>query len=143
MRKAIFALPNQWPGTLLKKYLLAAGIVLCVAGFTVSVLGNGHSTSFTHGFAISARVASLVLFAWWALQRRSLTVWIFWSMIAGLIIGLDAPHFALHLRVFSDLFLRLIEMIIAPLILGVLIAGIGTDDFARVPTTDDPQNAQT
>lgn len=131
MRKTGFALRNPWHGDLSKKYLLAAGAVLCVVGFSVSALGNGHSGSLTHGLAISARVASLVMFAWWALQRRSLTGWIFWSMIAGLTIGIDAPHFALHLRVFSDLFLRLIEMIMAPLILGVLIAGIGAQGNSR------------
>ena len=131
IRTAGFALSNPWHRNFSKKYLLAAGVFLCAAGFTVSALGNGHSGFFAHGFAISARVASLVLLAWWALQRRSLTVWIFWSMIAGLTIGLDAPHFALHLRVFSDLFLRLIEMIMAPLILGVLIAGIGAHGNSR------------
>jgi proton glutamate symport protein len=52
-------------------------------------------------------------------------------MIAGLTIGIDAPPFALHLRVFSDLFLRLIEMIMAPLILGVLISGIGAHGNSR------------
>lgn len=131
MRKVGFALRNPRHGDLSKKYLLAVGGVLCVAGFSISALGNGHSGSFAHGLAISARVASLVVFAWWALQRRSLTVWIFWSMIAGLTIGIDATHLALHLRVFSDLFLRLIEMIMAPLILGVLVAGIGAHGNSR------------
>jgi len=131
MRKTGFALRNPWHGNLPKKYLLAAGVVLCVLGFTLSVLGNGQFGIFTHGLGMSARIASLILFAWLALPRRSLTVWIFWSMIAGLTIGIDAPHFALHLRVFSDLFLRLIEMIMAPLILGVLIAGIGAHGNSR------------
>lgn len=131
MRRTGFALSNSGHVNLSKKYLLAAGVALCVAGFSVSALGNGHSGSFGHGFAVSARIASLVVFAWGALQRRSLTVWVFWSMIAGLTIGIDAPHFALHLRVFSDLFLRLIEMIMAPLILGVLISGIGAHGNSR------------
>jgi proton glutamate symport protein len=131
MRKTGFALPNPWHRNLSKKYLLVAGVVLCVLGFTMSALENGQSGFFVHGLAMGARVASLVLFAWLTLQRRSLTVWIFWSMIAGLTIGLDAAHFALHLRVFSDLFLRLIEMIMVPLILGVLIAGIGAHGNSR------------
>lgn len=130
MRKTGFALRNARHGDLLKKYLLAAG-VLCVVGFSVSALENGHSDSFAYGLAMSARVVSLAVFGWWALQRRFLTGWIFWSMIAGLTIGIDAPHFALHLRFFSDLFLRLIEMIMAPLILGVLIAGIGAHGNSR------------
>ena len=45
-------------------------------------------------------------------------------MLLGGEIGLDSPHFAEHLRVFSDIFLRLIKVIVAPLILGTLITGI-------------------
>lgn len=45
-------------------------------------------------------------------------------MIAGGELGADAPAFAIHLRVFSDIFLRLIKAIVALLILGTLITGI-------------------
>src|SRR5262249_30085491 len=37
---------------------------------------------------------------------------------------LDKPQFAENLRVLSDIFLRLIKVIVAPLILGTLITGI-------------------
>jgi len=56
--------------------------------------------------------------------RRSLTYWIFFSMLLGAEIGLDRPQLAEHLRVLSDIFLRLIKVIVAPLILGTLITGI-------------------
>lgn len=45
-------------------------------------------------------------------------------MFAGGELGADAPHLAVSLRVFSDIFLRLIKTIVAPLILGTLITGI-------------------
>ena len=45
-------------------------------------------------------------------------------MVAGIEIGLDAPGIAVQLRVFSDVFLRLIKTIVAPLILATLITGI-------------------
>ena len=45
-------------------------------------------------------------------------------MLVGLEIGLDWPQFAAHLRILSDIFLRLIKLIVAPLILGTLITGI-------------------
>ena len=45
-------------------------------------------------------------------------------MLIGGEIGLDRPHFAEHLRVFSDIFLRLIKVIVAPLIFGTLVTGI-------------------
>jgi proton glutamate symport protein len=57
-------------------------------------------------------------------RRRSLTYWIFLSMLLGAEIGLDWPHLAEHLRLLSDIFLRLIKVIVAPLILGTLITGI-------------------
>jgi len=45
-------------------------------------------------------------------------------MLLGGEIGLDRPQFAEHLRVFSDIFLRLIKVIVAPLIFGTLVTGI-------------------
>ncbi|WP_255462643.1 cation:dicarboxylase symporter family transporter [Granulicella sp. WH15] len=59
-----------------------------------------------------------------AVRRRTLTPWIFVAMVAGAEIGFDAPAFAVNLRVFSDIFLRLIKTIVAPLILATLVTGI-------------------
>ena len=54
-------------------------------------------------------------------------------MLAGLELGLDAPAFATQLRFLSDIFLRLIKVIVAPLILGTLITGIaGHGDLRKV-----------
>jgi proton glutamate symport protein len=54
-------------------------------------------------------------------------------MFVGLEIGLDWPGFAAHLRVLSDIFLRLIKVIVAPLILGTLVTGIaGHGDLKKV-----------
>ena len=52
-------------------------------------------------------------------------------MLLGLEIGLDWPQFASHLRILSDIFLRLIKLIVAPLILGTLITGIAGHGNAR------------
>ena len=70
------------------------------------------------------RWAAVALFAVVAFRRRTLTPWIFVAMVAGAEIGFDAPIFASSLRVFSDIFLRLIKTIVAPLILATLITGI-------------------
>src|SRR5271155_4757352 len=74
--------------------------------------------------AMSLRLIALIAFTTFALWRRSLTVWIIWGMLAGVELGLDIPRVALQARVFSDIFLRLIKAIVAPLILGTLITGI-------------------
>jgi proton glutamate symport protein len=77
---------------------------------------------YSVGGAATLRVAGMALLAVWA--RRSLTAWIFVAMLAGVEVGVDAPGLAVQCKVFSDIFLRLIRMIVAPLILGTLVTGI-------------------
>ena len=83
-----------------------------------------HSLPGLRPVAIATRVVALLLLAWAASRRRSLTGWIFVGMLAGIELGVDAPHAALASRVFSDIFLRLIRVIVAPLIFGTLVTGI-------------------
>ncbi len=54
----------------------------------------------------------------------NLTAWIFVGMAAGIALGVGAPGVAIHLAVVSDIFLRLIKSIIAPLLFGTLVYGI-------------------
>src|SRR5688500_2632306 len=68
-------------------------------------------------FAIAGLVA-------YALRRRSLTTWILVSMVVGAEIGNDFPDVAIALRVLSQIFLRLIRTIVAPLIFATLVVGI-------------------
>jgi proton glutamate symport protein len=63
----------------------------------------------------------LLPFAW---RCRSLLVWTFYAMIAGVVLGLDFPHIAGQLKFLGDVFLRLIRMIVAPLIFGGIVTGI-------------------
>jgi hypothetical protein len=57
----------------------------------------------------------------YAVRRRSLTTWILVSMIVGAEIGHDWPDVGVNLRVLSQIFLRMIKTIIAPLIFGTLV----------------------
>jgi proton glutamate symport protein len=59
-----------------------------------------------------------------ALRRLSLTAWIFIGMAAGVALGLAVPQAAVKLAPLSNIFLRLIKSIIAPLIFGTLVYGI-------------------
>jgi proton glutamate symport protein len=74
-------------------------------------------------FAVT-RWAGLAVIAAGGWRRASLTYWIFFAMLLGGEIGLDRPQLGEHLRVFSDIFLRLIKVIVAPLIFGTLVTGI-------------------
>jgi proton glutamate symport protein len=58
------------------------------------------------------------------MRRPSLTTWIFLSMAAGIALGAAAPQFAVKLNPISNIFLRLIKSIIAPLLFGTLVYGI-------------------
>src|SRR5205823_10180163 len=68
-----------------------------------------------------------------AVKRLSLTAWIFIGMAAGIALGISAPAVAIQLLPISDIFLRLIRSIIAPLIFGTLVYGIaGAGDLKRM-----------
>jgi proton glutamate symport protein len=102
-------------------------LLLFGAGCALMAAGHGQSA-----FA-PVRWVGLAVLAYAGIQRRSLTFWIFFAMFVGLEIGLDWPGFAAHLRVLSDIFLRLIKVIVAPLILGTLVTGIaGHGDLKKV-----------
>jgi hypothetical protein len=58
------------------------------------------------------------------MAKLSLTFWIFVGMAVGVAIGVAAPQQAVHLSVVSNIFLRLIKSIIAPLLFGTLVYGI-------------------
>ena len=90
-------------------------------GLAVWLLGVAFErTSAT----LCLRLFALGALALYAGRRRSLTLWIFWSMLAGVEFGLDLPRAALASRVFSDIFLRLIKSIVAPLIFGTEVARV-------------------
>ena len=92
-----------------------------------------HPTPGMAHALVAVRVVGLGFFAAFAFGRRTLTPWIFVAMVAGAELGFDAPVFAVSLRVFSDIFLRLIKTIVAPLILATLITGIaGHGDLKSV-----------
>ncbi len=109
------------------KFLAGAGLFLFAVGIALLAFAPYHWP------LVALRWFALVLLVFAGLQKRSLTFWIFFALLAGLELGLDAPHFASNLRVFSEIFLRLIKLIVAPLILGTLITGVaGHGDLRKV-----------
>ena len=98
--------------------LTAFGVLLFLAGAILPLIFGPHL------WFVVTRWAGLAAIAAGGWRRPSLTYWIFFAMLLGGEIGLDRPRFAEHLRVFSDIFLRLIKVIVAPLIFGTLVTGI-------------------
>jgi len=56
--------------------------------------------------------------------RRSLTFWIMVAIVVGVIVGHFWPGATANLRIISQIFLRLIRAIIAPLLFATLVVGI-------------------
>lgn len=66
-------------------------------------------------------------------KRPSLAVWTLFGLVVGVFLGIFAPGFAKQLGPISNVFLRLIRTIIAPLIFATLVAGIaGSGDLKRM-----------
>src|SRR6476659_7040144 len=77
------------------------------------------------------------------MRKPSLTTWIIIAMMLGIITGAAYRHFypdpanikpfADNMHLLSDIFLRLIKMIIAPLVFSLLLVGIAkVGDFKSV-----------
>ena len=67
------------------------------------------------------------------MKAPSVTSQIFLGMLLGVAVGHFLPDFSPHLQILSDIFLRLIKMIIAPLIFTTLVVGIAkVGDFKAV-----------
>jgi proton glutamate symport protein len=59
-------------------------------------------------------------------KRVSLTGWIFIALLMGILMGVLEPNFARHLAPISNVFLRLIQSIVGPLLFGTLVYGIAS-----------------
>lgn len=73
---------------------------------------------------VSLRIIVLIAFGYFVFKQKSLTAWILYSMFLGTEIGHDVPEVAIHLKICSKIFLKLIKTIIAPLIFATLVVGI-------------------
>jgi proton glutamate symport protein len=98
--------------------ILIVGVLLFVVGAALPLFLSAHV------WIAALRWAGLLAIASTGLWRQSLTRWILFAMLLGGEIGLDRPQFAEHLRVLSEIFLRLIKVIVAPLLFGTLVTGI-------------------
>jgi proton glutamate symport protein len=97
--------------------LVTIAAVLAVADFFRIVPVSAEVLFAARWAAIAALVA-------YGLRRRSVTTWILVAMVVGAAVGHDFPDAAMSLRVLSQIFLRLIRTIVAPLLFATLVVGI-------------------
>jgi aerobic C4-dicarboxylate transport protein len=63
----------------------------------------------------------------------SLFLQVILGLVLGIVIGVAAPDFAVSLKILSDAFLKLIQMIVAPIVFCVVVHGIaGAGDLKKV-----------
>src|SRR3984885_460420 len=64
---------------------------------------------------------------------KSLFVQVIAALVLGIVLGMATPNFAIGLKFFSDAFLKLISMIVAPIVFCVVVHGIaGAGDLKKV-----------
>jgi len=71
---------------------------------------------------------------WAFLRKVGLTQWILLSMVVGVAVGCLFPTESQHLKVLSNVFLRMIKCLLVPLLFGTLVVGIAghSDDLKTV-----------
>jgi proton glutamate symport protein len=81
----------------------------------------------------AVRIVFCIILAAYTVKARSLTASILLAMFIGIEVAEVFPDAAKEMKVFSDIFLRLIKTIIAPLLFATLVVGIaGHTDLKQV-----------
>jgi len=105
--------------------------ILAVTATLLWLTGAATGAFGSSAPGVALRSVAMLLFLWIAARRSSLLAWTFLSMLAGVELGIDAPHLATHARFLGDLFLRLIRMIVAPLLFATITTGIASHNQLR------------
>ena len=111
--------------------------IACIAISSVTIflffLISYNLIQLDPSFFTFIRILNVLLFLIFAFRSRSLTIWILVSIVAGAEFGHDLPEIAKNMQFLSDIFLRLIKTIIAPLIFATLVNGIaGHNDLKLI-----------
>lgn len=114
--------------------LIGVGLLIaCLAYFTGQAPSetllypfwdNTQTWHLRFGLGASGRWLALAGLLWWCLGKRTLTSWIFFSMLCGIEVGYDLPQLGMGVRIFSQIFLKLVKTIIAPLLFSTLVVGV-------------------
>lgn len=113
-------------------------LLAAIALFTITAILQALKMWAGVNLSPDLMLATRVLFAlsvlYYAYSIKSLSTFIFAAMIAGILAGLYIPKgIAVEFKIMSDVFLKLIKTIIAPLLFGTLVVGIaGHSDIKQV-----------
>jgi proton glutamate symport protein len=105
----------------MKRFSILILVIVCLL---LQTLPAFDFIAAQHPLLLIVRWITVILLFIYAYRSKSLTSWILVAMVAGVALGFDFPAIAVHMKVFSQIFLRLIKTIIAPLIFATLVVGI-------------------
>jgi proton glutamate symport protein len=113
---------------------LLLGFLISFTSIIIFLLINHYAgLNLSEALLIPFRWLPIIIFLFYALKKKNLTTWIFFSMLAGIEFGYDLPLVAKEMNVVSQVFIRLVKTIIAPLLFGTLVTGIaGHADLRQV-----------
>lgn len=106
-------------GKLLIGFFITLGLVI-----GIHLINNMLKLALPSVLLVTLRWIPLGIYFLYALKKKKLTTWIFVSMLAGVEFGHDVPLMAKELNIVSQIFIRLVKTIIAPLLFGTLVVGI-------------------
>ncbi len=107
------------PGRLIAAFLISLTLVIIT-----HLSDRFFNLNIPFGILLTIRWIPLILYFLYAVKKNKLTTWIFVSMLMGVEFGHDVPILAKELNIVSQIFIRLVKTIIAPLLFGTLVVGI-------------------
>lgn len=107
-----------------KKSIFYLTLVLGTLALLVTLIQAFSPSMVPSTAGMVVRWMALLSGVWYVSGKKSLTLWILLFMALGIETGHDFPAIAEPLKVLSDIFLRLIKTIIAPLLFATLVVGI-------------------
>ncbi len=119
-------------------WFFVIGLVALLSYSALTFLSDGLGwnlllTEQTHVAFFVLRWLVLGFVFFYGFIKKTLTFWIMVSLFVGISIGHDFPFLGQSLQIFSQIFLKLIKVIIAPLIFATLVYGIaGHSDIKQV-----------
>lgn len=115
-----------------RKLLLAILIIFFVDS-SIHVMNWMQWIELPSALLHAVRWLFIATLGWYTIRAKSLTASILFAMFIGIEVAEFYPDIAKELKIFSDIFLRLIKTIIAPLLFATLVVGIaGHADLKQV-----------
>jgi proton glutamate symport protein len=105
------------------KSLIGAAILLTLAAI-VWLVNQYSPGAVSPGLIFILRWAGIAALCVYGIAKRSVTVWIFISMVVGACMGHDWPSVGPGCRTVSLIFLRLVKTLIAPLMFAMVVQGL-------------------